>query len=345
MTRSSSTVACPCCRSDSVSTIESGDWYQCAACQHRWRTHASVSQAHYVQQQNRNLPGNPYLTRKTEERVQAVLKRITEGARILEVGCAEGQLGQAVKQTLPVTYEGVELSKDHDKASTRIDRVYRTTAAELDETGVYDLVLSFHVLEHIEHIEEELRQWLRLLRPRGALLIEVPHRSGHPDLACDAHPEHLHQFSLASLVALLARLGLDIQEATSGHFESPVYADSLRVVAQRPKSDDEKRTALIARFARATQEPFWVYGVGGDFRNYVQPIASELSILGLLDSTPESVKAPIGFPVEKFDAARHGDRPILISSLRFKEEISRELMAQGVPSHLIVGLEDVFGTP
>jgi SAM-dependent methyltransferase len=338
-------VACPCCRSDCVSTIESGAWYQCAACQHRWRTHAALGQAHYVQQQNRNLPGNPYLTRKTEERVQALLKRIKANARILEVGCAEGQLGHAVKQALPVTYDGVELSKDHETAATRLDRVYRTTAAELDGTESYDLILAFHVLEHIEHVEEELRQWLRLLRPRGMLLIEVPHRSGHPDLACDAHPEHLHQFSLASLVALLARLGFDIQEATTGHFESPVYFDSLRVLAQRPQSDEEKRAALIARFERTTQGPFWVYGVGGDFRNYVLPIASELKILGLLDSKPESVNAPLGFQVERFDATRHGKNPILISSLRFKDEIARDLMAQGLPSKLIVGLDDVFCAP
>lgn len=338
-------MACPCCRSDCVSTVEDGDWYQCAACQHRWRTHASVGQAHYVQQQNRNLPGNPYLKRKTEERVQAVLKRVSEHARILEVGCAEGQLGQAVKQALAVTYEGVELSKDHEAASTRLDCVYRTTAAELDGTGGYDLVVAFHVLEHIEHVEEELWQWLRLLRPTGALLIEVPHRSGHPDLACDAHPEHLHQFSLASLVALLSRLDLDIREATTGLFESPVYFDSLRVVAQRPTSDQEKRAALIARFERATRGPFWVYGVGGDFRNYVLPIASELSILGLLDSKPESVNAPLNFQVAKFDVTRHSKNPILISSLRFKDEIARDLMAQGLSSNLIVGLDDVFGTP
>lgn len=338
-------MTCPCCRSDCVSTVESDAWYQCAACQHRWRTHAAVGQAHYVQQQNRNLPGNPYLTRKTEERVQAVLKRIKANARILEVGCAEGQLGHAVKQALAVTYEGVELSKDHERASTRLDHVYRTTAAELDGTNRYDLVVAFHVLEHIEHVEEELRQWLRLLGPKGTMLIEVPHGSGHPDLVCDAHPEHLHQFSLASLVALLARLGLDIQEATTGHFESPVYFDSLRVVAQRPRSDKEKRGALIARFEAATQGPFWVYGVGGDFRNYVQPIASELKILGLLDSKPESVNAPLGFQVERFDVARHGKNPILISSLRFKEEIARNLTAQGLSSNLIVGLDDVFGAP
>lgn len=345
MTLKPSAAACPCCRSEQTKAVANGAWYRCSICQHRWRTSQALSQPLYWQQQGRNLPGNPYLKRKNEDRLEAVLKLVGEQAHILEVGCAEGQLGQAVKNARDVIYEAAELSKDHEAAAACLDRVYRTTTAEIEGNGNYQLILAFHVLEHIEDIEEEIAQWLRLLHAEGSLLIEVPNRSGHPDLANDAHPEHLHQFALSSLVALLSRLNVDVREATSGHFESPAYSDSIRVVAKRLLTDQEKQRHLITRFEQALGQPFRVYGIGGDFRNYVLPILSELKIIGLIDSAPESVTAPPGFQVDRFDVARHGDAPILISSLRFKNEIARSLEAQGMPSNLIVGLDDVFGAP
>lgn len=338
-------VVCPCCASTDPSQVENGHWFACRLCRHRWRTPATLTPTQYGQQQNRNLPGNPYLQRKTADRLQAVLPYVADGARILEVGCAEGQLGQAVKQARPVVYEGVELSQDRKIAATCLDAVHAHGAEQISGSAAYDLILSFHVLEHIENVDAELNHWLRLLKPEGTMLIEVPNRSGHPDLATDAHPEHLHQFALTSLVALLGRLGLDVLETTSGHFESPVYYDSLRAVVKRTASDEAKRQRLVARFLRTLGGQFRVYGVGGDFRNYVLPIIQQLPIAGLLDSAPGAAMAVPGFSVERFDLGQHADLPILVSSLRFKQEIANHLQAQGVPANHIFGLDDVFGTP
>ncbi|MCX8146155.1 MAG: class I SAM-dependent methyltransferase, partial [Azovibrio sp.] len=66
--------------------------------------------------------------------------------RVLEVGCAEGALGEAIKTRFAVTYEGIELSQDAERAQAKLDRVYRTPAA-LTAAPPYDLIVSFHVLE------------------------------------------------------------------------------------------------------------------------------------------------------------------------------------------------------
>jgi len=42
--------------------------------------------------------------------------------------------------------------------------------------GVYDFLFASHILEHLEHPETALANWVRVVRPAGWLLIAVPHR-------------------------------------------------------------------------------------------------------------------------------------------------------------------------
>jgi SAM-dependent methyltransferase len=44
--------------------------------------------------------------------------------------------------------------------------------------GGYDFVLSSHMLEHSANPLQALREWLRLLKPGGALFLVLPHREG-----------------------------------------------------------------------------------------------------------------------------------------------------------------------
>ena len=339
---------CPACLGKETAQHNSPvTHYLCRRCGHRWRAEAGISPIkqhdYYARLHGRNMLADSACNRKMSDRLQDLTPLIHDGMRILEIGCAEGELGRRIKAIANVEYTGIELSEDALVARQWLDHVSRHTAAAL-ENGPYDLILSFHVLEHIPDIRPELGHWLRLLNPSGKLVVEVPNEAGHPLLSWDANVEHIHQFTATSLSASLHQAGFSIQQLTSGHFESAVYADSLRARAHMQTDVQTRRNRLIAKFKTVFPDKFVIYGIGGDFSNYVAPILSELPVAALADSdtTRHGIRME-GYRIEAFNPAKFTGLPILVTSLRYQTEIRAALLEQGVPSHTIYGLDAIFG--
>ncbi|HZX52476.1 MAG TPA: class I SAM-dependent methyltransferase [Pseudomonas sp.] len=341
----SSTSLCPCCRHEEM--LQPSPVYTlCSCCGHRWRLPSETvySAGYYEALVARNDPQAPWFKRKISDRVALLCRLLEESGalRILEIGCAEGELGGAIKARCAVVYDGVELSRDSELAEQVLDRVFKTPASEVDAL-FYGLIVSFHVLEHIAEPEQELTCWSRLLDENGQLLIEVPNQSGHPLLANDHNPEHLHQFTPASLAILLSRSGFACAGLSVGHYESPVYPDSIRVVARPQLPATRQRSLLLQRFRERFSGPFLVYGIGGDFFNYLAPVAEELEIQALLDSSPNKWGQRIGSRiVDSYDPAEHGALPILVCSIRFGASIRQHLLALGIAEDRIIGLESIY---
>lgn len=340
--------ACPCCASPAESPLSRSAYVTCTRCGHRWRElpPQADSGSYYASLAQRNDTHTLWFQKKTAERAAAVGALLTSGVRrILEVGCAEGALGQVIKASRDVVYDGIELSQDANQARDVLDHVFQTPAATI-QSAPYDLIVSFHVLEHIAVLETELRAWRDLLAPGGQVLVEVPHRSGHPLLATDLNPEHLHQFTPASLTVLLAAHGLTCHHLSLGHYESPLYSDSMRVLACVSPSPDDQRTQLVERFRRRLGGAFVAYGIGGDFHNYVLPIASILDICALADTASEKWGQSVGpYTITAYDPVRHRGYPILICSIKFGHVIRKNLLQLGVTPELLVDLSEIYDCP
>lgn len=332
---------CPCCAT--VEVLQPSPAYTlCRCCGHRWRL-PIAGLADYETLVARNDLTLPWSRRKMHERVVAVSNLLQAGGeRVLEVGCAEGELGRQIKARHVLTYDGVELSQDRAMAARHLDQVFHTPAIQV-HASPYDLIVSFHVLEHVERPDQEIQAWASLLSPHGRVVVEVPNQSGHPLLASDRNPEHLHQFTCASLSLLFTRNGFACQSLSTGHYESPVYADSLRLLAHLQPTVQACESRLIERIQQCTGGPFLVYGIGGDYLNYIAPLAQALPIRGLLDSSASKWGQRFGdHVVAGYDPSAHGDLPIVICSIRFAADIHQHLLSLGIATHRIIGLDSIF---
>jgi len=136
------------------------------------------------------------------------------GRRVLDVGCGRGViLGPLADRGFEA--HGVELS---DEATRGIDpraqvRIAPTLAEAGYESGRFDQVVVWHVLEHLRDPRATLEECHRILRPGGRLIVAVPNfaswqaRWSGPDWFHLDAPRHLHQFPLPALRRLLVRCG------------------------------------------------------------------------------------------------------------------------------------------
>jgi SAM-dependent methyltransferase len=338
-------MSCPCCTSPrQVLDADPSRCYCCAACGHRWCDAAAIPPIDYSKLHGRNPTEGASRARKLHDRMADISPLLRSGLRVLEIGCAEGSLGLMVRQSVAVEYAGIELSEDAATASKVLTRVTRAPAKAM--TGeTFDLLLSFHVLEHIQDIAGELSNWRRLLADNGNLLVEVPNQAGHRLLSRDPNPEHTHQFTPASLTALLHHSGFEVERLETGHWESSVYSDSLRVLARRALTDTQRRALLLQRFMDRLPKPFAAWGIGGDFHGYVKPLLDSIPVTALIDNAVLRHGERHGhLAIEAYDPQRHGSLPILVCSVRYREEILRDMAALGIAPSRIVTLDEIFGT-
>lgn len=137
------------------------------------------------------------------------------GARIGEVGCSTGVF-LAILSEMGADVSGYEISELQAREAERLTSspVY-TSEDDFVESGPYDALVAYAVVEHLEDPLKSLRLWRNALRPGGRIYIDVPnYDSYYRKLAGRAWiwmipPFHLQYFCKKSIVQLLQNAGFD----------------------------------------------------------------------------------------------------------------------------------------
>ena len=147
-----------------------------------------------------------------------------DARRVLDLGCATGTTGAALKQRQDVVVVGVEREPEYAReAATRLDRVLTADIETLDpaELGTFDALLAADILEHLVDPWATLRRCAAVLRPGGTAVVSLPnvgHWSTYAPLLGGSWPRkpegifdatHLRWFTLRDARELLAQADLE----------------------------------------------------------------------------------------------------------------------------------------
>jgi len=280
---------------------------------------------------------------KNKERRKFLKKYLYKGMRILELGCAEGSLGAVVKHDAALAYYGAEPSQDARIAETKLDGVWNSIN-KIPSYLQFDMILAFHVLEHINNTEEVISGFYRLLSDSGPLIIEVPNFSGNKLVPWDFNKEHIHLFSSTSISNLIEKQKFHLRELGTGYYESAIYNDSMRIIACKRKNDREVRCNLYDRFKRFLGDRFVIYGGGGDFESLVSPYIRSSNILCIIDSSKNKIGSKVFGRTVKGpeEITKNLGERFLIATYRYQEEIFDMLNKKGIAKSQIVTLKDIF---
>ena len=152
-----------------------------------------------------------------------ILVHVPETARrVLDLGCATGTTGAALKARQPAHVTGIEIEPEYAAEAARVlDRVITADAATppaLD--GPFDALIAADILEHLIDPWATLRAYAELLTPGATAVVSLPnvaHWSTYAYLARGTWPRkaegifdatHLRWFTLRDAKVLLTQAGL-----------------------------------------------------------------------------------------------------------------------------------------
>ncbi|MBC7930559.1 MAG: class I SAM-dependent methyltransferase [Rubrivivax sp.] len=162
------------------------------------------------------------------EHAEALTGRV---GRLLDIGAGRGERLSAARES---GWEAVGI----EPSSSFAEHAARNSGAEIRREPIercgfdaasFDLVVLAGVLEHLYNPDETIREVSRVLRPGGALFVDVPNESGlyfrfgnlyqklrgrdwSVNLAPTFEPFHVFGFNPRSLRALLTKHGLAVRE-------------------------------------------------------------------------------------------------------------------------------------
>jgi 2-polyprenyl-3-methyl-5-hydroxy-6-metoxy-1,4-benzoquinol methylase len=153
-----------------------------------------------------------------------ILAHVPETARrVLDLGCATGTTGAALKARQPAHVTGIEIEPEYAREAARVlDCVIEGDVARLpDLDGPFDALIAADILEHLSDPWTTLRAYAGLLTPGATVVVSLPnvgHWSTYWYLARGTWPRkpegifdatHLRWFTLPDARALLAQAGLE----------------------------------------------------------------------------------------------------------------------------------------
>lgn len=202
--------------------------------------------------------------------------------RVLDVGCAAGTLGAAIKRIHPeCEVSGIEYVQSVvDQAATRLDRAIQ---ADLNgpvdlpvPRGYFDVMIFGDVLEHLLDPTASLKALIPYLAPHGVVIASIPNVAHWsvmiPALSQDRWEytdaglldrTHVHLFTLRESIEMLREVGLHVSHADANRIplEPASRLDPLVAAAVAYGADGEVARELYCCYqyllvaSRSTPQP------------------------------------------------------------------------------------------
>jgi 2-polyprenyl-3-methyl-5-hydroxy-6-metoxy-1,4-benzoquinol methylase len=146
-----------------------------------------------------------------------VISHTTQKGRILDIGAGIGAFLNEMKQK-GWDIEGVEPDYGARQQARNLFAIDLKPTPELYQLphGSYDAITLWHVLEHVEPLQDYVAQLKKLLTPNGRIFIAVPNYTsldadvyGNRWAAYDV-PRHLYHFTPRSIEVLVEKHGMKI---------------------------------------------------------------------------------------------------------------------------------------
>lgn len=220
-----------------------------------------------------------------DERIEQTLK-LVEGERILDVGCAGGGLSIELANlgfsvyAIDVLEESIKVAKEFAN-SPKITYETRDVLKEPFPDESFDGITFLETIEHVENPAQFLKEFHRILKTNGHLIISTPNATSVKNLlyalsyrkkdkqdqlikeileetiGTGTQIEHIYNWDFQTLVRLLDRCGFEVVEhsfARSGPIIIPIFGKRIQIIKGNSKIFDRWSSLKINLIMKARKK-------------------------------------------------------------------------------------------
>ena len=143
-----------------------------------------------------------------------------KGIKVLDIGCSSGTLIQQIITKNVVKVYGIDISDNAIELSKNkgLKNVRTMDASKLDfDDKKFDIIIASDVLEHINEDLDALKEWKRVLKPNGHMVLFVPANkilwSNN-----DIYSQHYRRYEKQQLIDRLVTSGFSISRISYWNF-------------------------------------------------------------------------------------------------------------------------------
>ncbi len=171
--------------------------------------------------------------------VHALVCRLNpdQDCRILETGCSGGPLLKQLQADgyrhvtgIDISADAIELCRQRGLTETHVMDAQNPTF----NPGSFDLIIASDVMEHLTDAPKALREWHRLLRPGGRLMVFVPAFR----VLWSPHDEvnhHFKRYRRSELKLLMAHSGFGLERSLYWNFLLFFPVALVRLIKRWPR--------------------------------------------------------------------------------------------------------------
>ena len=177
---------------------------------------------------------------------------------ILEIGCSTGLMLEALQRDYPdALIAGTDT--EYESLQSIADRYPSVPLFQMDlaEAEVpekkFNCIISLNVLEHIKDDKTAVMNIVRLLKPKGVLILELPAGSSLYDVF-DKQLRHYRRYDMYSLVKLLESCGLEIiVKSHLGFLPYPLFWLRKKLNRRLLNADERVQVEVTSKYLQQTK--------------------------------------------------------------------------------------------
>jgi len=295
-----------------------------------------------------------------------------KGARIVDIGCANGGLLHDLYQLGYTNLCGIDPAPACVAQTAQVPGVdaYCGSLSQIPrEAGPFDCLILSHVLEHVRDLQPALAYLRRFLKPDVCLYVETPDATRYADFVFapfqDFNTEHINHFSLVSVANLLRRCGFTpttsdtkvILSAPNMPYPALFMFATLSAGVSASTPSLQKEEVLKARLIDYITISHWVmdeidahlqrvlaqtpevlvWGTGQlVMKLLVETALSNGEIIAFVDSNPINQGRFLrGIPILAPSKVKPSTHPIIVASILHYRAIVENIRQLGLPNPVI----------